>query len=81
MILQGDAKYWADQYSRVSEELAHFLAKLDREKMAKVVYEDIRHRCGKKHGWLALHEWDDLDEYQKDQYRADCDALIKYLTE
>jgi hypothetical protein len=50
---------------------------LDREKMAKVMYDDARK-------WQGHEEWNDLatnDVRNKKEWLRVADALIKYLTE
>ena len=59
---------------------ARFKAKLNREKMAKVLMEEAKTTLTPDDPWLQ-HTWDDVEEWERQGWLSQADAIIKHLTE
>jgi len=67
--------------SVICDECANaLLEKLDREKMAKVLMEEAKTTLTPDDPWLQ-HTWDDVEEWERQGWLSQADAIIKHLTE
>jgi hypothetical protein len=69
-----------DQLRYLRDKLARFREKLNREKMAKVLMEEAKTTLTPDDPWLQ-HTWDDVEEWERQGWLSQADAIIKHLTE